>query len=324
MVYYQYTQFLLYCLIQPSPICNNYAVSPPKNYTADRLLNCTASPPKPDHLLSALIHSFTSYQCDPPPETYHFVIKTLTKTSQFHHIPLVLDRIESVEKFETLKYILAELIIIYCRADRIEDAIDLFCRIPNFKCVPSVYPLNSLLSVLCRSKRKYRICSLILSSLYEQKDLALANFEVLGFFKAMKKLGISPRMMDYSNVIRFLVKEGRGLDALDVLCRMKMEGTKPDIVCYTLILHGIIAEGEYEGADELFDELLLLGLVPDVYTYNVYVNGLCKQNNVEAGLNMIISMEELGCKPNLITHKMLLKALNKNCGVANGTQRIGD
>ncbi|XP_048319392.2 pentatricopeptide repeat-containing protein At2g38420, mitochondrial [Ziziphus jujuba] len=320
---------------------------------------------KPNHLLSALIHSFTSYQCDPTPEAYHFVIKTLTKTSQFHHIPCVLDRIESVEKFQTPEYILAELIRIYGRADRIEDAIDLFCRIPKFRCVPSVYSLNSLLSVLCRRRESIRlvpqmlmkshvmrivleessfrilisalcrikkigyaiqilncmiddgydldarICSLILSSLCEQKDLALANFEVLGFLEAMKKLGFSPGMMDYSNVIRFLVKEGRGLDAFNVLARMKVEGIKPDIVCYTMVLHGIIAEGEYGSADELFDELLVLGLVPDVYTYNVYINGLCKQNNVEAGLNMILSMEELGCKPNLITYNLLLKALNK-------------
>lgn len=321
---------------------------------------------KPDYLLSALIHSFASYECDPTPEAYHFVIKTLNKTSQFHHIPPVLDRIEFVEKFEMPEYILAELIRIYGRAGRIEDAIDLFCRIPRFRCVPSVYTLNSLLSVLCRRRegirlvpqmlmksqamrirleessfrilisalcriRKIgyaieiqncmiddgydldaRICSLILSSLCEQKDLALSNFEVLGFLEAMKKLGFSPGMMDYSNAIRFLVKEGRGLDALDVLCQMKMEGIKPDIVCYTMVLHGIIAVGEYGRADELFDELLVLGLVPDVYTYNVYINGLCKQNNVEAGLNMISSMEELGCKPNLITYNLLLKALNMN------------
>ncbi|KAF3448011.1 hypothetical protein FNV43_RR08719 [Rhamnella rubrinervis] len=320
---------------------------------------------RPHHLFSAHVHSFTSYNCDPTPEAYHFVIKTLAKTSQVHHIPRVLDRIEFAEKFETPEYILAQLIKIYGFAGRIGDAIDLFCRIPKFRCVPSVYSLNSLLYVLCRSSESLKLvpemllkcqvmnirlevssfrvlitalcrigkigyaiqmlnymindgygldarcCSLILSSLCEEKDLALSNFEVLSFLEAIKKMGFTPSMMDYSDVIRFLVKEGRGLDALDALCQMKVEGIKPDIVCYTMVLHGIIAKGDYGKADELFDELLVLGLVPDVYTYNVYINGLCKQNNVEAGLNMISSMEELGCKPNLITYNLLLKAVNK-------------
>ena len=157
-----------------------------------------------------------------------------------------------------------------------------------------------------------RCCSLILSSLCEQKDLALSNFEVLGFLEAMKKVGFTLNMMDYSDVVRFLVKEGRGLDALDVLRQMKVEGIKPDIVCYTMVLRGIIAKGEYRRADELFDELLVLGLVPDIYTYNAYINGLCKQNNVEEGLNIISSMENLGCKPNLISYNLLLKAVSKN------------
>ena len=75
-----------------------------------------------------------------------------------------------------------------------------------------------------------RCCSLILSSLCGQKDLVLSNFEVLGFLEAVKKVGFSPGMMDYSDVIRFLVKEVRGLDALDVLRQKNVEGINPDIV----------------------------------------------------------------------------------------------
>lgn len=320
----------------------------------------------PTHLLSALIDSFKAYNCEPTPEAYHFVLKTLSNTSQFNHIPLVLHRIQFVEKFETPEYVFAQLITSYGSADKIEDSIELFSAIPKFRCVPSAYSLNSLLSVLCRKNEglifvpqlllkglsmkirfeestfrilvgalcrigkvvyaveilnlmindgydlDFKICSSILSSLNEVKGSDLAGFEILGFLESMKKMGFYPRMMDYSNVIRFLVKERRGLDALDVLVEMKESGIKPDIVCYTMVLHGIILVGEYERADELFDEMLVLGLVPDVYTYNVYINGLCNQNKVEAGINMISRMEELHCKPNSITYNVILKALSKN------------
>ncbi|KAH0995177.1 hypothetical protein GBA52_019041 [Prunus armeniaca] len=288
-----------------------------------------SSPPQnqPQHLLSTLIYSFNSYNCEPNPEAYNFVIKTLTKTSQFNDIASVLDRLESVEKFNTPEYIFAHLISFYGQAKTTQDAIDLFYRIPKFreglKMVPEILLRSHIMSIrleessfqilvnsLCGIGKvgyaieimncmisygyglNVKMCSLILSSLCEQKDSS--GFEVLGFVEEMKKLGFCPGMMDYSNVIRYMVKQGRGLDALNVLVKMKVEGIKPDIVCYTMVLHGVIAKGDYENADELFDELLLLGLVPDVYTYNVYVNGLCKQNKVKDGLKMISSMEELG------------------------------
>ncbi|KAL5550685.1 hypothetical protein UlMin_000861 [Ulmus minor] len=328
----------------------------------------------PNHLLSNLILSFKAYNCDPIPEAYHFLIKTLSETSQFHLIPPVLDRIELVENFETPEYIFVQLIQNYGDADRVEDAVNLFGRIPKFRCVPSAFSLNSLLLVLCRrdeclrlvpeilmksqvmnirleessfwilitalcriGKVQYaieilnsminegydldsRICSLILSTLCEEKEFA--GFEILGFLESMKKVGFCPRMMDYSKVIRLLLKQKRSLDALNVFGQIKADGMKPDIVCYTMVLDGIIGEGEYGKADELFDELLVLGLVPDVYTYNVYINGLCKQNNLEGGLNMISCMEELGCKPNFITYNVVLRALCKHGEIGRARELV--
>ncbi|XP_062094855.1 pentatricopeptide repeat-containing protein At2g38420, mitochondrial [Humulus lupulus] len=323
----------------------------------------------PNHLLSVLIHSFNSYHCHPTPEAYHFLIKTLIQTSRrVDHIPPILDRIELVEKFETPEYIFVELIRFYGCSGRFEEAIDVFCKIPSFRCVPSAFSLNSLLSVLCRRSESLRlvpwvlmksrvlnirleessfrilitalcrfgkvgyaveilncmigdgcdvvdmkICSLVLSSMCEQKKgFGSGDFGVLGFLGTMRKVGFCPGLMDYAKVIKVLVKERKGLDALEVLGQIKAARMKPDIVCYTMVLNGIIKEGEYEKADELFDELLVLGLVPDVYTYNVYINGLCKQNNVEGALDMLLRMEKLGCKPNLISYNLILKALCKS------------
>lgn len=151
------------------------------------------------------------------------------------------------------------------------------------------------------------MCSCILSAFCVQGGLG--NVDIVEFWEELRKLGFSPGMGDYTNVIRFLVKRGRGMDALNVLYQMKSDRVKPSIVCYNYVLRGVIAEGDFELADDLFDELLVYGLVPDVYTYNAYIDGLCKQSNVEQGLKMITCMEELGCRPNLITYNILLKAL---------------
>lgn len=276
-------------------------------------------------------------------------------------IPPVLDHLEHLEKFETPEFFFVYLIKFYGLADRVQDAVDLFFRIPKFRCTPTVRSLNLLLSLLCR-KREWlkmvpqvllksqgmnirieestfrvlikalcrikrvdyavkmlhcmvedgfgldeKICSLIISSLCEQKDLT--SVEALVVWGDMRRLGFCPSVMDYTNMIRFLVKEGRGLDALDIMNQQKKDGIKPDVVCYTTVLNGIVAEGEYVKLEELFDEMLVFGLIPDVYTYNVYINGLCKQNNVDEALEIVASMEELGCKPNVVTYNTLLGAL---------------
>ncbi|KAJ9185446.1 hypothetical protein P3X46_005084 [Hevea brasiliensis] len=318
------------------------------------------TPNKP-YLLSSLIHSFSIYDCEPTPRAYHFILKTLSKTSQLHQIPPVLDHLEKVEKFDTPEFILAHLIEVYGNAKEIQKAVELFYRLPKFRCVPSVYSLNTLLSVLCRTSEGLKmvpeillksravnvrveessfrllisalcrikkvgfaveifkcmindgfnvdtdICSMLLSSLCEQADIC--GVEVMRFLGELRKLGFCPGMVDYTNVIRFLVREGKGADALGVLNQMKSDGIKPDIVCYNMVLNGVIASGFYSKADELFDELLVFGLVPDVYIYNVYIDALCKQNKVEEGIKIAASMEELGCKPNLNTYNMLLEAL---------------
>lgn len=246
---------------------------------------------------------------------------------------------------------------------KIQEAVDIFLRIPKFRCVPSVYSLNALLLVLCKNREgvvkvpeillksqlmnirveesslrilitalcrlnkanhameilncmltdwhglDFRMCSLILSSLCEQKKLS--SVEVMSFFNEMRRVGFVPEVLDCANVIRFLVKKGESTDALDLLNRMKVEGIKPDIVCYNMVLYGIISEKDFVKADELFDELLVLGLVPDLYTYNAYMKGLCLQNNIEAGFKLLACMEELGCKPDLITYNMLLEGFCK-------------
>ncbi|KAL4562945.1 hypothetical protein LXL04_026976 [Taraxacum kok-saghyz] len=316
------------------------------------------------NLLSSLINSFALYNCDPTPNAYHFVIKTLIKTSQSHYIGSVLYHLEKVEKFETPETIFTDLIEFHGENNEFQEAIDVFFRLPDFRCTPSVDSLNCLLSVLCKRKEglgvvpqvllKSRLMnirleestfcilikalcrfkkpknaisllyhmadheididhgsfSLILSTLCQQFDLE--RNEVTKLLEEMKKLGFCLDRTDWVNVIRFLVKTGNGMEALEALSEMKSDGFKPGVICYTMVMDGVISEGNYESADQLFDEMLVIGLVPDINTYNVYVNGLCKQKKFDDCFLMLTSMEEIGCKPNAITYNTLLSAIYEN------------
>lgn len=316
--------------------------------------------PGSPRLLSSLIHSFAAHNCDPTPKAYGFVFKTLSNSSRFLHIPAVLGHLEAVERFETPEFILIDLMKSLCHGGRAQEAIDLFCSIPKFRCVPSVRSLNALLSALCGTRdglefvpevllksgqmgiriedsssrilikalcragsvdravnllqclisneltTDVRFCSLILSALCQEEK---SSIDVLSFLEEMRKLGFCPGLVDYTNVIRYLVKNRRGKDALDVLNKMKTDGIKPSTVCYTFVLHGHIEDKDYERAEKVFDELLVFGLVPNIYTYNLHISGLCKQNRFEEAISMMGFMEELCCIPNETTYEIVFGAL---------------
>ncbi|XP_051142016.1 pentatricopeptide repeat-containing protein At2g38420, mitochondrial isoform X2 [Andrographis paniculata] len=150
-------------------------------------------------------------------------------------------------------------------------------------------------------------CSLMLATICRHADCK--DDKIMRVLEELIRLGFEPRKCDFRNVIRFLVRKGKGLDALKLLKQMKMKGIKPDVMCYSLLLDGLIQNREFPRADKVFDELLVLGLVPNVYTYNVYINGLCMQEKIEEGIEMQISMEELGCPPDLNTYNTILRAL---------------
>ncbi|KAK6943228.1 Pentatricopeptide repeat [Dillenia turbinata] len=305
----------------------------------------TSNPKQQTHLLSSLINSFALYNCKPDPHAYQFVIKTLARNTQFHDIQFVLDHLENVEDFEVPEFIVAEVIKIYgCipSAISLNSLLTILCKNrKGLKLVPGILLKSSqmmkirveqssyriLINALCRIKRfghaiemlncmisdgyipDVTFYSLILSAMCDHN--VVSPNEVLGFLGNMKDSGFSPSMVDYSNVIKFLVKQKKGMDALDVLSQMKSDRIKPDVVCYTMVLDGVIGCGDFGKAEEMFDEMLLLGLVPDVSTYNVYINGLCKQNNVETGVKMLSCMEDMGCKPNTITYNILLCSVCK-------------
>ncbi|KAG8377096.1 hypothetical protein BUALT_Bualt09G0133000 [Buddleja alternifolia] len=316
------------------------------------------------HLLSDLITSFAAYEISPNPQSYHLLFKILIQKRPSNwdvQFSQILDHVEKVENFETPECMFIDLIKFYGDNNMFNEAVELFFRVPKFRCELSVDVFNALLLVLCRNENGLKIvpeivmksqvlnirieessfeiliralcglgkvgyafellnqmvdegfvadrkvCSLMLATMCRQ--LNCDGGEVLGFLEGLKMLGFEPRRVDFCNLIRFLVKKGKGMDALGLFKQMKVNGIRPDVMCYNLVLDGLISERDFLRADKVFDELLVLGLVPNICTYNVYIHGLCMQDKVNDAIKMMGSMEELGCAPDLSTYNTILRRL---------------
>ncbi|KAI3982066.1 hypothetical protein MKX01_018972 [Papaver californicum] len=241
------------------------------------------------NLLSLLIDSFTIYECDPTPSAYSFIIKNLTQNSQFDQIPLVLNRLEKVEKFEIPERFFINLIKIYGDdLNQTENAIDLFYRIPNFRCVPTVYSLNALLSVLCKSKQGLLMVDQVLLRSTEFMNIRLeeSSFRILiTALCRIKKFGY----------------------AIELLHMMLAEyGYEPDYEMYSKIFMEICERGNFDEVMGFLEEFWKVGFVLNGENYSDLIRVLVKSGNGKEGLDMLYRMKSDGMKPDVVCYTRVL------------------
>ncbi|GMN40493.1 hypothetical protein TIFTF001_009721 [Ficus carica] len=298
--------------------------------------------PKPSYLLSLLINSFGSYDCDPTPEAYHFLLKTLINTSQFSHIHSVLDRIEFVEKFETPEYFFPHIIRSYGFSGRVEDAIDVFCRIPRLRCVPSSYSLNSLLYVLCRRNEGLRfVPEVLIKSRVMNIRLEKSSFRIL--INALCRIGkvgyaveifsfmisdgydVDPRVC--SSILSSLCGRNNelgfaGFEVLGLLEGMKRTGFCPRIGDYSKVIRILVKERRGLEALGVLGQMKADGMKPDVVCYTMVLDGIVAEGDYGKADEVFDELLLLGLVPNVYTYNAYINGLCKRNDVDGGVDMI--
>ncbi|KAB5573920.1 hypothetical protein DKX38_001114 [Salix brachista] len=92
--------------------------------------------------------------------------------------------------------------------NKTHEAIELFYRIPKFRCVPSVYSLNNLISVLCRNSKGLKLVpGILLKSQVMNIRVEESTFQVLITALCRRETYISP-VKDEGNIsLRRMVYE---------------------------------------------------------------------------------------------------------------------
>lgn len=249
------------------------------------------NPFQPNLDLSSLIRSFSLYNLHPTPQAYQFLIKNLIQNRQFTHIPSVLHHLESIEKFQTPEYIFADLIKTYGNANRIENAVDVFYRIPKFRCVPSVYSLNTLLAILCRNQYGLKLVpEVLLKSLVMNIRFEESTFRILvGALCRMNKIAYA------IEILQRMIDDGLGVN---------------DKVC-SFTLSSICAEGDLDGDDVMgfWEELRKLGFCPAMADYNRVISFLVKKGKGLDALDFLNEMKSDRIKPGIVSYTMVLNGV---------------
>ncbi|KAL3536588.1 hypothetical protein ACH5RR_005049 [Cinchona calisaya] len=300
------------------------------------------------NLLSALVDSFATYQCEPSPNAYHFLLRTLTRnsnsssSSSLDQIPKVLDHLQRVATFETPEYIFIDLIKFYGDCNMVQQAIELFFNLPNFRCNLTVHSLNALLSVLCRKKWVPEIVPEILIKSRQSMNIRVdeSSFGIL--IRALCRSG----KVNYAvELLNYMVNDGFSVDGrifsliLATMCEGKAkECNGVEIMCFLEdlkklgfsprrgdwcnVIRFMVKRGSCVAAIKALNQMKAEGVEPDVVCYNWVVDRLLLEDEYVKADDLFDEMLVSGLVPDIFTYNAYINGLCNQNKLEEGIKMI--
>ncbi|KAL5993351.1 DNA mismatch repair protein [Asimina triloba] len=210
----------------------------------------------------------------------------------------------------------------YVSAGKAEKALRVFLSMHRHGCLQDLSSFNTLLDVLCKSrrvemawsllktfKREFRADTVSYNTIANGWCLIKRTPRALETLREMVETGLKPTLITYNILLKGFFRAGQAKEAWEFFLQMKKRGCDPDVVTYTTIVHGFGVMGEIEKAQKVFDEMVDHGCLPSVATYNALIQVLCKKDNVENSLVVFDEMVRKGYVPNSTTYNVLIRGL---------------
>ncbi|KAJ8438640.1 hypothetical protein Cgig2_016386 [Carnegiea gigantea] len=279
-------------------------------------------------MLNCLIDSFAAYNCEPTPNAYQFVIKTLIRNSQFDELTHVLSHLQNVEKFQTPERVFVDLIGAYGQYGMVFEAIDLFFRIPSYRCVPTANSLNALLLILCRNRKCLRfVPQLLLKSRDMNIRIEPSSFSIL--IRALCRIGRA----DYAvKLLNYMIDDGfdlvdevcsmilsslcqqKGINSLEVMVileEMRKIGFCLGRVDFRNLISFLVRQGNRRDAFDVLVDMKQAGIKPDISCYTMVLHSLVEKGEFERAEDLFNEVLVFGLVPNLRTYNAYISGLCK-------------
>ncbi|CAN8234738.1 unnamed protein product [Cochlearia groenlandica] len=210
----------------------------------------------------------------------------------------------------------------YASSGKPDKAVKLFLNMHEHGCFQDLACFNTILDVLCKSKRVEKAYELF-RDLRGRFGVDVVTYNVivngwclikrtpmaLEALKEMVDKGINPNLTTYNTMLKGFFRAGQIRQAWEFFLEMKKRKCEIDVVTYTTVVHGFGVAGEIERARNVFDEMLREGVLPSVATHNALIQALCKKDSVENAVVLFEEMVRKGYEPNVTTYNVLIRGL---------------
>ncbi|XP_010505464.1 PREDICTED: pentatricopeptide repeat-containing protein At2g38420, mitochondrial-like isoform X1 [Camelina sativa] len=279
-------------------------------------------------VIRTLVSSFRLHNCEPTPQAYRFVIKTLAKTSQLDNIASVLNHLEVSEKFDTPESIFRDVISAYGFSGKIEEAVDVFFKIPNFRCVPSAYTLNALLLVLVRKRESLGLVPEVLVKAskmgvrLEESSLRILIDALCGIgevdcatelvrYMSVDCVIVDPRL--YSRLLSSVCKhkDSSCFDVLGYLEDLRKTRFLPSLRDYTVVMRFLVEGGRGKEVVSVLNQMKCDRIEPDIVCYTVLLQGVIADEEYSKADKFFDELLLLGLAPDIYTYNVYITGLCK-------------
>ncbi|WCJ36021.1 Pentatricopeptide repeat-containing protein At1g74900 mitochondrial [Euphorbia peplus] len=210
----------------------------------------------------------------------------------------------------------------YASMGKPHKALNLFMSMHEYGCFQDLSSFNTLLDVLCKSKRVEMAYNLFKALRGKFKaDHVTYNIIVNGWclikrtpmalevLKEMVGRGLTPNLTTYNTMLNGYLKARQINEAWAFFLEMKRRKCEIDVVTYTSLIHGFGVVGEIRRAQNVFNRMVNEGVLPSVPTYNALIQVLCKKDSVENAILVFEEMVKKGYVPNSITYNLVIRGL---------------
>ncbi|KAL1193668.1 Pentatricopeptide repeat-containing protein [Cardamine amara subsp. amara] len=299
-----------------------------QKYAMDELRTSLVADSENGVVIRTLISSFHLHNCEPTPQAYRFVIKTLAKSSQLENIASVLNHLEEFEKFDTPESIFRDVIAAYGFSGRIDEAIDVFFKIPNFRCVPSAYTLNALLLVLVRKRTSLELVpEILLKASRMGVRLEESTFGIL--IDALCRIGevdcatelvkymsddcfiVDPRL--YSRLLSSVCKhkDSSCFDVIGYLEDLRKTRFSPGLRDYTAVMRFLVEGGRGKEVVSVLNQMKCDRIEPDIVCYTIVLQGVVADEDYSKADKFFDELLLLGLTPDVYTYNVYINGLCK-------------
>ncbi|CAH8268053.1 unnamed protein product [Arabidopsis lyrata] len=253
------------------------------------------------------------------------MVKILSKMRQFG---AVWGLIEEMRK-ENPELIEPELFVVLIRrfasANMVKKAVEVLDEMPKYGFEPDEYVFGCLLDALCKNG-SVKDASKVFEDMREKIPPNLRYFTSLLYgwcregklmeakevLVQMKEAGLEPDIVVFTNLLSGYAHAGKMADAYDLLNDMRKRGYEPNANCYTVLIQALCrTEKRMDEAMRVFVEMERYGCEADIVTYTALISGFCKWGMIDKGYSVLDDMRKKGVMPSQVTYMQILVAHEK-------------
>ncbi|KVH96924.1 pentatricopeptide repeat-containing protein At1g61870, mitochondrial-like [Cynara cardunculus var. scolymus] len=217
---------------------------------------------------------------------FSIAIKKLTEMNYFEGIRNFIDELLKTRPDLNNDKFISDAIVYYGQAGLLNNAFQLFDKMPQLGAAQNAKSLNALL-FSCMLAKKY-------------DEVKRVYLEFPG------KYGVKPNLDTYNTVIKSFCESGSASSCYSVTAEMVRKKCKPNAASFGTMIAGFYKEEKFEEVGKVLEMMKKHEVPVGIGTYNIRIQSLCKLKKTEEAKALLDGLLSRGMKPNSVTYSHLI------------------